>query len=178
MRPQSAPQPATPNDGCREGLTAWSGSIASRSDGHMDRLTPEQRSALMSRVRGRDTAPEMAVRKLAHAMGFRYRLYAKDLPGHPDLVFPRLRKAIFVHGCFWHAHEGCKLFRVPSTRQEFWERKFAANCTRDERVLRELEARGWHVLVVWQCETKDPEALRSRIRSFLSDRPPGQKGAC
>lgn len=126
----------------------------------------------MSRVRGRDTAPEMAVRKTAHAMGYRYRLYAKDLPGRPDLVFPRLHKAILVHGCFWHGHEGCKLFRVPSTRPEYWVEKFAANRARDARVISELQNRGWEVLVIWQCETKDVEALAAKIRSFLSDKPP------
>lgn len=138
--------------------------------GRTDRLTPEQRSALMSKVRGRDTAPEMAVRKVAHAMGYRYRLYSKGLPGKPDLVFPRLRKAILVHGCFWHAHEGCKLFRIPSTRPEYWKQKFAVNRSRDKRVIGELEGQGWQVLVVWQCETKNLEALRAKIRSFLSER--------
>ena len=139
----------------------------------MDRLTPEQRSALMSKVRSRDTGPEMAVRRTAHGMGFRYRLNVKDLPGHPDLVFPKFRKAIFVHGCFWHAHEGCKLFRVPSTRPDYWRQKFATNRARDKRVIVELEDRGWRILVVWQCETMDLGTLAAKIRSFLLDEPQG-----
>ena len=134
----------------------------------MDRLTPEQRSALMSKVRGRDTAPEMTVRKMAHAMGYRYRLYRKDLPGHPDLVFSRLRKVILVHGCFWHAHEGCKLYRLPSSHREFWEAKFASNKSRDQRVRKALQELGWQVLVVWQCQTKDPATLQNTLLHFLS----------
>lgn len=124
---------------------------------------------MMAKVRGRDTGPEWTVRRMAHSMGFRYRLYVKDLPGRPDLVFPRLRKVILVHGCFWHAHEGCRLFRVPVTRREFWEAKLLSNRERDSRVLCALKELGWRVLVVWQCETTDREALRARIAAFLSD---------
>lgn len=131
-----------------------------------DRLSPEKRSALMSRVRQRDTKPELMVRKLLHARGWRYRLHDRKLPGSPDLVFPRLRKALFVHGCFWHGHD-CKLGKLPSSRTEFWTAKIEANRERDSRVLAGLKSRGWDALVIWQCETKNTETLLHRIESFL-----------
>lgn len=134
----------------------------------MDRLTPEQRHTCMSRIRSKDTGPERAVRHLAHAMGFRYRLHVKGLPGRPDLVFPRLRKVLFVHGCFWHAH-GCRLSRrPPATHTRFWREKFARNASRDQQNLRALWQAGWQVLVVWECETQDQERLRSLLAAFLS----------
>lgn len=132
----------------------------------VDRLTPQQRSNLMRQVRGKDTAPEMIVRRLAFAEGYRYRLHRKGLPGKPDLVFPGRRKAIFVHGCFWHGH-GCKIGRLPKSRPEFWEPKIARNQQRDAESAAALIASGWDVLTVWQCETKDREALRNRIVDFL-----------
>lgn len=132
-----------------------------------DRLTIEQRSNLMRRVRGKDTAPELIVRRLAHAAGYRFRLYRKDLPGKPDLCFPSRRKAIFVHGCFWHGH-GCKIGRLPKSRPEYWEPKIARNRERDTAAVAALAALGWRVLTIWQCQTKDREALRQRIVEFLS----------
>ena len=134
----------------------------------MDRLTPEQRHRCMSHIRGKDTGPEWAVRRLVHALGFRYRLHVKTLPGKPDLVLPRHRKVLFVHGCFWHAH-GCRLSqRPPATHKRFWKEKFTRNVARDQQNLRDLWRAGWQVLVVWECETKDAEHLRVRIREFLS----------
>ena len=132
-----------------------------------DRLSPERRSYLMSRVRAKDTTPELRVRKLAHAMGYRFRLHRRDLPGKPDLVFPRLGKIIFVHGCFWHRHEGCPLATNPKSRTEFWSAKFERNVERDCLVQAELRALGWDVLVVWECEIKAGNMIADRIREFL-----------
>ncbi|HEY8032433.1 MAG TPA: DNA mismatch endonuclease Vsr [Methylocella sp.] len=132
-----------------------------------DRLTIEQRSNLMRRVRGKDTAPELLVRRLAHAAGFRFRLHRKDLPGNPDLCFPTRHKVIFVHGCFWHGH-GCKIGRLPKSRLEFWQPKIARNRERDTAAVAALATLGWRVFTVWQCQTKDRPALRQRIVEFLS----------
>lgn len=132
-----------------------------------DRLTPDERSAHMRRIRKTDTKPEIIVRKLAHGLGFRFRLHRRDLPGTPDLVFPRLRKSILVHGCFWHQHPGCKLARTPKTRLAYWQPKLCRNQERDLAAQKQLEAAGWSVLVVWECETADPDALRRSISVFL-----------
>lgn len=134
----------------------------------VDRLTPEHRSYLMSRVRGKDTTPEMRVRRLAHALGFRFRLHRRDLPGKPDLVFPRYGKIVFVHGCFWHRHKGCRLATHSKTRTEFWEAKFERNVERDRRVQAELRGLGWEVLIVWECETRQPERLENILVGFLT----------
>ena len=131
-----------------------------------DRLTLVQRSALMRQVRGKDTAPEMIVRCLAHAEGYRYHLHRKALPGKPDLAFPGRRKVVFVHGCFWHGH-GCKIGRLPKSRPEFWQPKIARNRERDAENIAALAALGWQTLAIWQCETKDTEALRQRLAKFL-----------
>lgn len=122
----------------------------------------------MSHVRSKDTAPEWAVRRMVHAMGFRYRLHVKTLPGKPDLVLPRHHKVIFVHGCFWHGH-GCRVGgHVPATRTRFWKDKFARNAARDRKALRQLWQAGWQVFVVWECETQDPALLRERLSTFLA----------
>jgi DNA mismatch endonuclease Vsr len=121
----------------------------------------------MRRVRQRGTKPEMIVRRATHAMGFRHRLHRRDLPGSPDLVFPRLRKAIFVHGCFWHSHAGCKLATIPKSNADYWTPKLADNRARDARVVAALEAAGWTVFVVWQCETRDPGEMAERLKEFL-----------
>jgi DNA mismatch endonuclease (patch repair protein) len=134
-----------------------------------DRLTPERRSYLMSRVRGKDTTPELRVRKMAHALGFRFRLHRRDLPGKPDLIFPRLGKIVLVHGCFWHRHEECRLTTRSKSRTDYWEAKFEGNVERDRRVQAELRALGWDVLVVWECETREPEVLEVSLRRFLAD---------
>jgi len=135
----------------------------------MDRLTPNQRSENMRRIRGKDSAPERAVRRLLHKLGYRYRLHRRDLPGRPDIVFPTRRKVIFVHGCFWHRHPGCKFAYNPKSRLEFWSTKFRQNVERDNRATAMLMASGWAVLVVWECETADAKLLTSRLRAFLGD---------
>ena len=118
----------------------------------VDSLTPAQRSKRMSRIRSRDTSPEIALRKALHALGFRFRLDNRKLPGKPDIVLPRYKTAIFVHGCFWHRHEGCKVATTPKSNTQFWVDKFDRNVARDTRVIAELEAMGWRVLVAWECE--------------------------
>lgn len=135
----------------------------------MDTLTPEQRSERMSRVRGRDTKPEMLVRRLAHRMGYRYRLHRRDLPGAPDLVFPSRMKVIFVHGCFWHWHPDwkCPLARLPKSKLDFWGPKLETNRERDGRNLALLAQLGWDDLVIWECQMKNQEHLKARIRDFL-----------
>jgi DNA mismatch endonuclease (patch repair protein) len=132
-----------------------------------DTLTPNQRRRCMAAVRGRDTKPELIVRSLAHRMGYRFRLHRKDLPGKPDLVFPRHRKVIFVHGCFWHQHPGCRFATRPATRREFWAEKLEGNRQRDRRVQRELRRQGWEVLILWECQTRNPQILERRLRRFL-----------
>jgi DNA mismatch endonuclease (patch repair protein) len=124
----------------------------------------------MSRIRGKDTKPELVVRRLIHARGYRYRLHRRDLPGTPDLVFPRLGKAILVHGCFWHRHRdpSCKLARLPKSRLDFWEPKLTANEERDRKKIAALEALGWDVLVIWECEIKDLSFLERKTMAFLN----------
>lgn len=130
-------------------------------------LAPDQRSRLMSRIRGKDTKPEVSVRRAVHALGFRFRLHRRDLPGSPDLVFPSRRKVIFVHGCYWHRHSGCRYAYTPKSNMAFWQSKFAANVTRDRLAISTLESLGWSVLVIWECEIQDAEALRVRLVEFL-----------
>ena len=114
----------------------------------------------MSKVRGKDTKPEMAVRSYLHRRGLRYRLHDRSLPGKPDLVFKSRRVVVFVHGCFWHGHTGCSKARIPKTREEFWRSKIETNAARDRRSIRRLRARGWRVLVVWQCRISDRKLQR------------------
>ena len=130
----------------------------------VDSLTPEQRSAQMSRIRGTNTKLEVLVRKALHARGFRYRLGGAGLPGRPDIVLPKYRTVVFVHGCFWHGHN-CPLYRLPKTRPEFWADKIGKNRSRDERVVVELESAGWRVLTVWECSLRGKSA--SEQASFL-----------
>jgi DNA mismatch endonuclease, patch repair protein len=135
----------------------------------MDIVTPERRSAMMSGIRGQDTKPERLVRKLAHRLGYRFRLHRRDLPGTPDLVFPGRRKVVFVHGCFWHRHQGCRYAYQPKTNAETWRTKFETNVARDARVRSELEKMGWGILTVWECETSDTTALSRTLQTFLDD---------
>ena len=125
---------------------------------------------MMARIKGKDTKPEMAVRRAAHALGYRFRLHRRDLPGSPDLVFVGRRKVIFVHGCFWHRHGGCRFAAEPKSNQEFWEAKFQNNLVRDERAMTDLVAGGWDPLVVWECETLNAKMLNERIASHLGAR--------
>ncbi|QDI79794.1 DNA mismatch endonuclease Vsr [Methylorubrum populi] len=133
----------------------------------VDSLTPSERSALMSRIGPGNTKPELIVRRLAHALGYRFRLHRKDLPGSPDLVFPSRHKVVFVHGCFWHRHPGCRRASMPNTHRDFWDAKFTRNVERDARKERELRQTGWDVLTIWECETRDVERLATILRDFL-----------
>ena len=136
----------------------------------MDVLTPEQRSYCMSRIRSVDTKPELVVRRAVHAMGYRFRLHRRDLPGRPDLVLPRHRKLIFIHGCFFHRHR-CKYGRPrPKTNAQSWAKKFAGNVERDRRNLRILRRDGWTVCVVWECETRHAGRLLKKLSAFLERR--------
>ena len=132
----------------------------------VDTRTPEQRHRIMRAVQSKHTGPEWKVRRLLHGVGYRYRLHRKDLPGKPDIVFPIRKKAIFVHGCFWHAH-GCRYDRPPKSRLDYWLPKREQNKIRDSRKQAGLEALGWRVLTVWQCETRDMNALAIELRNFL-----------
>lgn len=124
------------------------------------------RSRLMSRVRQKNTKPEVAVRRYAHGLGYRFRLHRKDLSGSPDLVFPSRAKVIFVHGCFWHRHFGCRYATTPKSRRAFWEEKFRANQKRDARNLESLKNDGWEALVIWECQVKD-DTFKSILTEFL-----------
>jgi DNA mismatch endonuclease (patch repair protein) len=133
----------------------------------VDTLSPAERSEIMARVRSKNSRPEVLVRKLVFALGYRYRLHARDLPGHPDLVFRKRRKVIFVHGCFWHRHEGCALARLPKSRLDFWEPKLEGNKQRDKRSRKALNRDGWKVLTIWECQTTKIRRLESTLRRFL-----------
>ncbi|MGO8669990.1 MAG: very short patch repair endonuclease [Capsulimonadaceae bacterium] len=132
-----------------------------------DIYTPSKRSAIMSRVRAKDTKPELAVRRLLHNLGYRFRLHRTDLPGTPDIVLPRFRAVILVHGCFWHGHEGCKKSALPTSNEAFWSGKIGQNIARDRDQMSSLTAAGWRVISVWQCEIRDLDRLSLRLRSFL-----------
>ncbi len=122
----------------------------------------------MSRIRGKDTKPELAVRRMLHAMGYRFRLHRKDLPGRPDIVFPGRRKVIFVHGCFWHQHYGCRHAIIPTTREEYWRPKLAMNVQRDRESTQWLELIGWQLTTVWECQLKaDPHRIANDLKAFL-----------
>ena len=136
----------------------------------MDSLSKEQRSATMARVRGKDTGPEMRVRRLVHEMGYRYRLHRRNLPGVPDLAFSSRRKVIFVHGCWWHGHDCPGGRKRPKTNKSYWLPKLERNRTRDAANQAELRARGWDALVLWECQLKDTAGLRKRIGDFLEGR--------
>lgn len=134
-----------------------------------DHLTTDERSRNMARVKGRDTKPELIVRRLLHRIGYRFRLHRKDLPGKPDIVLPRHKKAIFVHGCFWHGHPGCRRATHPADNAEFWAAKLDRNVARDAETLRCMGESGWNVLVIWECQTRDTVALEGRIKHFMTD---------
>jgi DNA mismatch endonuclease (patch repair protein) len=128
----------------------------------------EQRSRNMSAIKSKNTKPEIAVRKVLHSMGYRFRLHGKDLPGSPDIVLPKYKTVIFVHGCFWHRHENCKYASTPKTREEFWESKFKENVIRDESNQKKLSAIGWKIIIVWECEIKDKSLLiKDRLKGLL-----------
>lgn len=126
----------------------------------------------MARVRGKDTAPELRVRRIAHGMGLRFRLHRKDLPGKPDLVFTKHRLVVFVHGCFWHRHPGCSRASTPATRPDFWQAKFESNTARDRRQEADLHDLGWKVLVFWECELKDDDSVAAALAEAVRARRP------
>lgn len=128
----------------------------------------------MAGIRGKDTKPEIAVRQLVHKLGFRFRLHRRDLPGSPDLVFPRLSKVIFVHGCFWHRHPDCRFAYTPKSNADFWKKKFDANTQRDGIAQEALAALGWEVMMVWECEVRNIPMLSQKILTFLSVTPEDQ----
>ena len=132
-----------------------------------DTISSERRSANMRAVHSRDTQPEISVRKIVYESGYRYRLNREELPGKPDMVFIGKRKVIFVHGCFWHQHKGCKRATMPQSNVAFWQSKLARNVERDAEQMRSLKANGWKALVVWECETKKKLKLANRLRRFL-----------
>lgn len=136
----------------------------------VDHLDPEDRSLNMAKVRGKNTKPELIVRRALHAMGFRFRLHRRDLPGSPDIVLPRRRTAVFVHGCFWHRHPGCPRATTPSTNTPFWKAKFDRNVERDRGQVEALTLAGWNVAIVWECEVRDPARLRTILRDRLDPR--------
>ena len=123
----------------------------------------EQRSRNMSAIKSKNTKPEITVRKLLHSMGYRFRLHVKDLPGSPDIVLPKYKTVIFVHGCFWHRHKNCKYASTPKTRQEFWEAKFRENINRDKLNQENLSSKGWKIIIVWECEIKDKDFDLNRL---------------
>lgn len=133
-----------------------------------DVVTPQVRSRMMARIRGRDTAPEMQVRRYLHAAGLRFRVNDRSLPGAPDVVIPRHRCAIFVHGCFWHRHAGCRFTTTPATRVDFWQTKFAGNVERDQRAEQRLREEGWHVLTIWECEVNNLDNLDNLFWQIVS----------
>lgn len=133
----------------------------------MDVFSREKRSQIMSRVSGRNTKPEIAVRSSLHRMGYRFRLHRKDLPGKPDITLPKYKKVIFVHGCFWHGHADCSRSKRPSTNEEFWREKLDKNIERDKSTVNALKELGWDVLTVWTCEVNDTNKLKAKLLSFL-----------
>ena len=128
----------------------------------------EQRSRNMSAIKSKNTKPEIKVRKLLHSMGYRFRLHSKDLPGSPDIVLPKYKTVIFVHGCFWHRHENCKYASTPKTRKEFWNKKFTENKKRDSEIQEKIKNLDWRSVVIWECETKNIENLREKIIDVFS----------
>ena len=144
-----------------------------------DTLSPSQRSERMSRIRSKGTGPEIAVRRMVHSMGFRYRLHQSHLPGSPDLVFPSREKIIFVHGCFWHRHgKRCPLTRLPKSRLDFWLPKLEKNRLRDDQNLRRLRADGWRVLTLWECQLRKMDLISLRVMNFLNSREPSREKSC
>ena len=138
-----------------------------------DVFQPDERSRIMSLIQGKNTKPERIVRSIVHRLGYRFRLHRRDLPGTPDLVLPKLRSVIFVHGCFWHMHSCHKGRRTPVTNRKFWQEKRSANASRDRRAVRRLRRAGWRVLVVWECQLRDVDAIAKKLQMFLrSGKPP------
>ncbi len=136
----------------------------------MDHVTPHKRSKIMAAVRSKDTKPEMMIRRLVYSMGYRYKLHSDALPGKPDLVFSSKKKVVFVHGCFWHGHNGCNKAQLPKSRTDFWQDKIENNVRRDKRVKRALNRKGWRYLIIWQCQINNLEKVKAKIYTFLNNR--------
>ena len=134
----------------------------------MDVLTPEQRQKNMSRIRGKETKPEIIVRKFLFSRGVRYRKNDRKLPGHPDIVFPKYHTVVFVNGCFWHGHENCRYYRLPKTNTVFWRNKIERNKERDSEIITRLESLGWKAIIVWECEIKTKTEMESRLRDLYN----------
>lgn len=132
----------------------------------LDKLTPEERSKHMSKIKGKNTKPEMVVRKFLHANGFRFRLHDKSIPGRPDIKLPKYKTVIFIHGCFWHGHSNCRIYQMPKTRVDFWNNKISANKERDNDRISTLKAMGWNVIVLWECELK-PTKRAGTLQSLI-----------
>ena len=143
----------------------------------MDIVDPQRRSQIMARIGPRDTQPELTVRQIAHRLGFRFRLHAKNLPGRPDLVLKRHRTVIFVHGCFWHRHAGCSNSTMPKTRVKFWVAKFDGNVSRDARNIAALRAAGWRVITIWECETESSGVIEQRLLKEMGQPSPVARSA-
>lgn len=147
----------------------------------VDVVSLADRSRMMAGIQGKNTKPELIVRRMLFASGYRFRLHRRDLPGAPDIVMPGRKVAVFVHGCFWHMHEGCRFAKMPATRSEFWRIKLEANVARDRRAVESLRALGWRVLCVWECSTRDTEAaagLQAAMSSWVEGgKPFGEIGA-
>jgi DNA mismatch endonuclease (patch repair protein) len=135
-----------------------------------DNLTKEKRSWIMSRIKNKNTKPEIQVRSLLHSMGFRFRLHRRDLPGKPDIVLPKYNTAIFVNGCFWHVHENCKDSTIPKTNTSFWEKKLKRNIERDRKIYDQLKGTGWKVVIVWECELKNIENIKLRLSREIHEK--------
>lgn len=142
----------------------------------MDIVDPARRSRMMAAIRGKNTKPEMLVRRFLHAHGFRFRLHRTDLPGKPDIVLPRLRTCIFVHGCFWHRHPGCRYAVLPKTRAAFWAAKLEGNVGRDRRAVEALRNAGWTVFIIWECELRGSDTALLNLLQALREPPPPARG--
>lgn len=135
----------------------------------MDVFDKDKRSRVMAKVKNKNTKPELLVRSLLHRMGYRFRIHRKDIPGKPDITLPKYKAVIFVHGCFWHGHEGCPNAKRPQSNLEFWDEKLNENIDRDKKTICELERMGWRVLVIWTCEINDVDTLSQRIENFMKN---------
>lgn len=132
-----------------------------------DNLSPEERRKHMQKIRSKDTQPELFVRRILHALGYRYRTHVAEIPGSPDIVFTKRRKIIYIHGCFWHAHASCKLSHIPKTRSDYWRKKLAKNAERDSRNIEAATKLGWECLILWECELSDRDEVQKRLIEFL-----------
>ena len=134
----------------------------------MNKITQYKRSIIMGRIHGKDTKPEITVRSLLHSMGYRFRLHKKDLPGKPDIVLPKYKTVVFVHGCFWHQHKDCRKATIPKTNTKFWKNKLEKNVMRDSQNIDKLKSKGWNVITVWECELKDIDLLKNKLINELT----------